>query len=184
MSKDGDELLAASIQRCYRGRTAVRTSWFLMVLCHAGMNRGRIVLERAAQSRKEGKRSTPSSPLAGCGKTRVLMSGHGEESSTMRVTLTAEARMRGDHKQQAPMWSYISPEQRIPQDHPLRPLRTLVDAVLKDLSPGFSRLYAKTGRPWVALERLLRALLLQVLYSIRSERQLMEQLDYNLLYRW
>src|SRR5215510_8063451 len=67
----------------------------------------------------------------------------------MRVTLTAEARMRGDHKQQAPMWSYISPEQRIPQDHPLRPLRPLVDAVLKDLSPGFSRLYAKTGRPSV-----------------------------------
>jgi len=92
--------------------------------------------------------------------------------------------MRGDHEQPAPMWSYLSPEQRIPQDHPLRPLRTLVDAVLKDLSPRFSRLYAKTGRPSVAPERLLRALLLQVLYSIRSERQLMEQLDYNLLYRW
>jgi len=92
--------------------------------------------------------------------------------------------MRGEHEQQAPMWSYISPEQRIPQDHPLRPIRTLVDAVLKDLSPRFSRLYAKTGRPSVAPERLLRALLLQVLYSIRSERQLMEQLDYNLLYRW
>jgi len=88
--------------------------------------------------------------------------------------------MRGDQEQQAPMWSYISPEQRIPQDHPLRPLRTLVDEVLKDLSPGFSRLYAKTGRPSVAPERLLRALLLQVLHSIRSERQLMEQLDYNL----
>src|SRR5262252_6095851 len=102
----------------------------------------------------------------------------------MRVTLTGEARMRGDHEQQAPMWSYISPEQRIPQDHPLRPLRALVDAVLTDLSPRFSQLYAKTGRPSVAPERLLRALLLQVLYSIRSERQLMEQLDYNLLYRW
>jgi transposase len=92
--------------------------------------------------------------------------------------------MRGDHEQQAPIWSYISPEQRIPQDHPLRPIRALVDAVLHDLSPRFSRLYAKTGRPSVAPERLLRALLLQVLYSIRSERQLMEQLDYNLLYRW
>jgi transposase len=92
--------------------------------------------------------------------------------------------MRGDQKQPAPMWSYISPEQRIPQDHPLRPLRTLVDSVLKEMSPRFSRLYAKTGRPSVAPERLLRALLLQVLYSIRSERQLMEQLDYNLLYRW
>src|SRR5215813_837647 len=92
----------------------------------------------------------------------------------MRVTLTGEARMRGDHEQQAPMWSYISPEQRIPQDHPLRPLRALVDAVLTDLSPRFSQLYAKTGRPSVAPERLLRALLLQVLYSIRSERQLMD----------
>src|SRR5881397_1862693 len=77
----------------------------------------------------------------------------------MRVTLTPEARMRGDHEQQAPMWSYIAPEQRIPQDHPLRPLRALVDAVLKDLSPRFSRLYAKTGRPSVAPERLLRALI-------------------------
>src|SRR5678816_1649603 len=102
----------------------------------------------------------------------------------MRATLRAEARMRGDQEQQAPMWSYISPEQRIPQDHPLRPLRTLVDVVLKEMSPRFSRLYAKTGRPSVAPERLLRALLLQVLYSIRSERQLMERLDYNLLYRW
>jgi transposase len=92
--------------------------------------------------------------------------------------------MRGDHEQQAPMWNYISAEQRIPQDHPLRPLRALVDAVLQDLSARFSKLYAKTGRPSVAPERLLRALLLQVLYSIRSERQLMEQLDYNLLYRW
>ena len=92
--------------------------------------------------------------------------------------------MRGDHEQQAPMWSYISPEQRVPQDHPLRPIRTLVDAVLNELSPRFSRLYAKTGRPSVAPERLLRALLLQVLYSIRSERQLREQLDYNLLDRW
>ena len=55
--------------------------------------------------------------------------------------------MRGDDEQQAPMWSYVSPEQRIPQDHPLRPLRTLVDFVLKELSPRFSRLYAKTGRP-------------------------------------
>lgn len=92
--------------------------------------------------------------------------------------------MRGDPEQQAPMWSYISPEQRVPSDHPLRPIRALVDAVLKDLSPRFSQLYANTGRPSVAPERLLRALLLQVLYSIRSERMLMEQLDYNLLFRW
>jgi transposase len=78
--------------------------------------------------------------------------------------------MRGDQEQQAPMWSYVSAEQRIPQDHPLRPLRTLVEGVLKDLSPRFTQLYSKTGRPSVAPERLLRALLLQVLYSIRSER--------------
>jgi transposase len=102
----------------------------------------------------------------------------------MRVSLTQEARMRGDHERAAPMWSYVSPEQRVPQDHPLRPIRDLVDAVLQDLSPRFNAIYAKTGRPSVAPERLLRALLLQVLYSIRSERMLMEQLDYNLLFRW
>src|SRR6267143_304766 len=113
---------------------------------------------------------TPPTQLAGCGKTRVLMSGRGELSITMRVTHTREARMRGDHEQPAPMWSYISAEQRVPPDHPLRPIRILVDAVLKELLPRFSQLYAKTGRPSVAPERLLRALLLQVLYSIRSER--------------
>jgi transposase len=102
----------------------------------------------------------------------------------MRVTRTEEARMRGDRDQAAPMWSYVSPEQRVPHDHPLRPIRALVDAVLQELSPRFSAIYAKTGRPSVAPERLLRALLLQVLYSIRSERMLMEQLDYNLLFRW
>jgi transposase len=69
-------------------------------------------------------------------------------------------------------------------DHPLRPLRKMVDEALAELSPRFNRLYAKRGRPSIALEKLLRALLLQVLYTIRSERQLMEQLDYNLLYRW
>ena len=92
--------------------------------------------------------------------------------------------MRGhDHKQDA-MFSYLSPEQRVPQDHPLRPIRQRVNAILRDLSPRFSRLYAKRGRPSIAPEKLLRALLLQVLYSVRSERMLMEQLDYNLLFRW
>jgi transposase len=67
-------------------------------------------------------------------------------------------------------------EQRVPQDHPLRALRTMVDEALAELSPRFSRLYAKRGRPSIAPEKLLRALLLQVLYTIRSERQLMEQL--------
>jgi transposase len=92
--------------------------------------------------------------------------------------------MRGDDEQDAGMFSYLSPEERVPQDHPLRTIRRLVDRVLKELSPDFDRLYAKVGRPSVPPEKLLRALLLQVLYTIRSERLLMEQLDYNLLFRW
>ena len=92
--------------------------------------------------------------------------------------------MRGDDPQQNAMFSYLSPEQRVPQDHPLRKLRPLVDQVLKKLSPRFERMYAPVGRPSVAPEKLLRALLLQVLYTVRSERLLMEQLDYNLLFRW
>ena len=92
--------------------------------------------------------------------------------------------MRGDDPHQGWVYSYIMPEQRVPQDHPLRAIRAMVDAVLHELSPAFDRLYSKVGRPSIPPERLLRALLLQVLYTVRSERQLMEQLDYNLLYRW
>ncbi len=93
--------------------------------------------------------------------------------------------MRGTDRAQGSMFSYVGLEQRVAEDHPLRPLRGLVDGALKELSPRLERLYAKRlGRPSIAPERLLQALLLQVLYSIRSERQLMEQLDYNLLYRW
>ena len=92
--------------------------------------------------------------------------------------------MRGDDEQQAAMFSYISPEQRVPADHPLRPIRQMVDDVLRGLSREFDTLYARTGRPSIPPEKLLRALLLQLLYSVRSERQLMEQLDYNLLFRW
>jgi len=92
--------------------------------------------------------------------------------------------MRGDDERQASVWSYIPLEQRVPVDHPLRPLRVMVDAILLERSPQFERLYARVGRPSIAPERLLRALLLQVLYSVRSERRLMEQLDYNLLFRW
>ncbi|MCH9047296.1 MAG: IS5 family transposase [SAR324 cluster bacterium] len=92
--------------------------------------------------------------------------------------------MRGQDAQQAQMFSYIVPEQRVPADHPLRPIRKMVDEALRALSPRFQTLYAPTGRPGIPPERLLRALLLQVLYTIRSERQLMEQLDFNLLYRW
>jgi len=93
--------------------------------------------------------------------------------------------MRGDDEQlQAGMFSYIALEDRIPKKHPLRGIRELVDEVLKGLSPEFDRLYAKVGRPSIPPERLLRALLLQAFYSIRSERLLMEQLEYNLLFRW
>src|SRR2546426_2168982 len=92
--------------------------------------------------------------------------------------------MRGDDRQQGAMFSYLSPEERVPRDHPLRAIRQLVDRALTELSPRFSRLYARLGRPSIPPEQLLRALLLQVLYTVRSERQLMEQLDYNMLFRW
>ena len=92
--------------------------------------------------------------------------------------------MRGDDHEPDSMFSYVSTEQRIPKEHPLRAIRTLVDDVLHDMSREFDRLYAAIGRPSVPPERLLRAQLLQIFYSIRSERLLMEQLDYNLLFRW
>jgi transposase len=103
----------------------------------------------------------------------------------MRMTTPTEVRMRGDDQEdQGAMWSYVPMERRIPTDHPLRAMRALVDAVLRELSPRFAELYSSVGRPSIAPEKLLRALLLQVLYTIRSERLLMEQLDYNLLFRW
>ncbi|MFO0699651.1 MAG: IS5 family transposase [Nitrospira sp.] len=92
--------------------------------------------------------------------------------------------MRGIDTQQAGLFSYLSPERRVPVTHPLRPIRQSVDTALAALSSRFTVLYAHTGWPSIAPEKLLRALLLQVLYSIRSERLLMEQLDYNLLFRW
>jgi transposase len=82
------------------------------------------------------------------------------------------------------MFSYVSLEQRVPQDHPLRAVRKLTDTVLRRLSPEFDALYADSGRPSIAPEYILRALLLQVFYSVRSERLLVEQIDYNLLFRW
>ena len=82
------------------------------------------------------------------------------------------------------MFSYLSPEERVPEKHPLRPIRSMVDDALKVLSPTFSQMYSTFGRPSIAPEKLLRALLLQVLYTVRSERMLMEQLEYNLLFRW
>lgn len=92
--------------------------------------------------------------------------------------------MRGDDEQTAHMFSYLAPEQRVPGDHPLRAIRRMTDEALRGLSRQFERLYATTGRPSVPPEQLLRALLLQVLYSVRSERLLMEELNYNLLFRW
>ena len=94
------------------------------------------------------------------------------------------ARMRGDDRQPDAMFSYVSAEQRVPADHPLRAIRALVDDVRRDMTREFDGLYARVGRPSIPPERLLRAQLLQIFYSIRSERLLMEQLDYNLLFRW
>src|SRR5438874_7868486 len=92
--------------------------------------------------------------------------------------------MRGHDEQQGGMFSYISAEKRVPQDHPLRGIRRMTDAALQTMSPLFAQLYSRIGRPSIAPEKLLRALLLQAFYSVRSERLLMEQLDYNLLFRW
>jgi transposase len=92
--------------------------------------------------------------------------------------------MRGEDQRSEGFFSYLRLETRIPADHPLRPIRALVDAALRKLSPSFGKLYSHEGRPSIPPERLLRALLLQAFYSVRSERQLMEQLDYNLLFRW
>lgn len=92
--------------------------------------------------------------------------------------------MRGAFADRGGLFSYISPEARVPADHPLRKIRELVRDVLSGMNRDFGKLYASEGRPSTPPEQLLSALLLQVFYGIRSERQLMEQLDYNLLYRW
>ena len=92
--------------------------------------------------------------------------------------------MRGSDEQPGAMFSYVSLEDRVPPDHPLRAIRRITDRALALISPELGRLYIHFGRPSIPPERLLRALLLQALYTIRSERQLMEQLDYNLLFRW
>jgi transposase len=92
--------------------------------------------------------------------------------------------MRGADQQQNHMFSYLSPEMRVRKDHPLRAIRVMVDEVLTELSRRFDAMYASVGRPSIPPEKLLRAQLLQMLYSIRSERLLMEEMDYNLLFRW
>ena len=92
--------------------------------------------------------------------------------------------MRGHEKRQNALFSYVSLDERVPRDHPLRKLRVLVNGILSSMSPLIEERYSHTGRPSIPPEQLLRALLLQILFTVRSERQLMEQLDYNLLYRW
>ena len=92
--------------------------------------------------------------------------------------------MRGTDQQQTHVFSYISPEQRVRRDHPLRPIRSMVDEILKQRSPQFNKMYAKVRHPSIPPEQLLRAQLLQMLYSVRSERLLMEEMDYNILFRW
>ena len=92
--------------------------------------------------------------------------------------------MRGTDRETGKLFSYASPESLVPQDHPLRAIRALVNAALERLSPRFETMYADEGRPSIAPERLLRALLLQALFTIRSERQLMQQISYNMLFRW
>ena len=92
--------------------------------------------------------------------------------------------MRGSDISQQKLFSYLSPDSRVPQTHPLRPIRIMADKALKELSPIFRELYSRIGRPSIPPEQLLRSLLLQILYLVRSERILAEQLDYNLLFRW
>src|ERR1700756_1740342 len=92
--------------------------------------------------------------------------------------------MRGDDQQQNHIFSYLSPEMRVRKDHPLRAIRAMVDEVLTQLSRRFDAMYARVGRPSIPPEKLLRAQLLQMLYSIRSERLLMEEIDYSMLFRW
>ena len=92
--------------------------------------------------------------------------------------------MRGEDRQQADMFSYLSPEARVRKDHPLRAIRAMADHALENMSRRFDRMYAQTGRPSIPPEKLLRAQLIQMLYSVRSERLLMEEIDYSLLFRW
>src|ERR1700746_2542876 len=102
----------------------------------------------------------------------------------MTIRADGEVRMRGADNEQSSMFSYISAERRVPEDHPLRAIRAMADTALKALDQRFAGMYAARGRPSIAPEGLLRARLLQVLYTVRSERLLMEQLDYNFLFRW
>jgi uncharacterized protein (DUF486 family)/transposase len=109
---------------------------------------------------------------------------HATEAVNWRNLKPGSLRMRGREAEQPVLFSYVNVETRVPREHPLRTIKALVDKVLKQLSPRFEAMYARRGRPSVPPEQLLRALLLQIFYTVRSERLLMEQLDYNLLFRW
>src|SRR3984957_17974669 len=118
--------------------------------------------------------------LTGCRKRQLTRASEYDS----RVLANREARMRGSDERSGELFSYVDIEDRVPAGHPLRLIRRIVNEVLVALDGEFTKLYADGGRPSIAPERLLRALLLQVFYTIRSERQLMEQLHYNFLYRW
>src|SRR5258707_2041999 len=122
------------------------------------------------------------SPSCSPSSNSLLKNPRQNESSLIQFFYheSVEARMRGAFTDQGQLFSYISPEARVRTDHPLRKIRELVRDVLGELNRSLSRLYACEGRPSIPPEQLLSALLLQVFYGIRSERQLMEQLDYNL----
>src|SRR3990172_832223 len=104
--------------------------------------------------------------------------------STMMLTLEQGAPVRGERREEDQLFSHGTLEDRVPVKHPLRAIRTFVDPILVEMSSHFEAIYSPTGRPSIPPEQLLRALLLQVLYTVRSERMLCEQLDYNLLFRW
>ena len=107
-----------------------------------------------------------------------------EKGNGFRQAYLIEESMRGDEEQQEEMFSYGSLNGRVPMEHPLRAVRVLADEAMRALEPRFAEMYSVTGRPSIPPEQMLRALLLQMLYSVRSERMLMEQMEYNLLFRW
>src|SRR3954469_12332285 len=114
--------------------------------------------------------------LAGCGKTL------GNKLRSERADRLMN--MRGQDHQQSDMFSYLSPEQRVRADHPLRAIRAMSDLALWSMSARVDEIYSQTGRPSIPPEKLLRAQLIQMLYSVRSERLLMEEIDYSILFRW
>src|SRR6266446_3317146 len=158
-----------------------------LLTTHWTMQRRRTSIGNGAGSWIECSSTTNRLPIRSRGPSRSLLKNPRQNESSLIQFFyheSVEARMRGAFTDQGQLFSYISPEARVRTDHPLRKIRELVRDVLGELNRSLSRLYACEGRPSIPPEQLLSALLLQVFYGIRSERQLMEQLDYNLLYRW